>query len=506
MPNIDISSSISGLMPYEKYDYKFEGMGGNWPAIITPISGSIRPFSTEAKIEATVHFCKTKTSCTGSVGLLPYNTGIDDLSKDLYTSIRLGIKPELFNYTLYSDIETIKCSGCLNSTKVNFISPTSGNNFSTITEVSLTGTNIYRLRAYATGLVPKQEYDYSFNVLSSNWPSIFRDASGTFIANNDNETITCDLTFCPVTGMCEVAGKTVSPYSLDNDCIRGLTPPFAKVQLNLSNSCCDNENYSTDPLIVNCINCLPRLSISGPTNISLNTNNNNIYTLIHNISGLRVNENYSYVYEGIESNWPTIISPISGSFVASGVVQNLSTKLMFCYPQNICPSGTPGLINYTIDSFSQKLLKQNVLSTSLKLKVTPESCDIPEKTSVPFVLNCSGCLPAFSYSSIKFDDTPELTLSSACCTGLKSITLNVDNAVPGDEYIYLFDSLSDSVEFAPQSGYAYFDNTGAGYINTIMSSNLIPSQQIIVNCQLTHVPTSIKTIDFLAVKCSGACL
>ena len=42
MSNIDLVTNLSGLTPFEKYDYYFEGMGGNWPAVVTPVELCIR--------------------------------------------------------------------------------------------------------------------------------------------------------------------------------------------------------------------------------------------------------------------------------------------------------------------------------------------------------------------------------------------------------------------------------------------------------------------------------
>jgi hypothetical protein len=114
-------------------------------------------------------------------------------------------------------------------------------------------------------------------------------------------------------------------------------------------------------------------------------------------------------------------------------------------------------------------------------------------------------LPCFSYSSLNFADSPELSLSGACCTGLKAITVNVTGAVPGDAYSYAFDSESSAVSFTPATGMTYFGANGVGTLNTVMTTDLVDSQQIVINCELTHVDTQIKTVDFLAVKCSGLC-
>jgi hypothetical protein len=267
---------------------------------------------------------------------------------------------------------------------------------------------------------------------------------------------------------------------------------------------CDQE-AAIDTTTIICNNCLPEIGISAIDEVTLSTPNNNLYTLTHNLSGLIEDQQYSYSYQGIESNWPTIISPLSGSFTARNPSQTLESQLMFCYPQNLCPSGTNGLFDYTIDNRAQKMLKKNLLSTRLQLTVSPDNCGLPSTTSDVFTLNCSGCLPAFSYSSINFTDTPELALAGPCCTGMKAISVDVSGTVPGDKYSYVFDSASSQVSFTPTSGVVYFGGDGNGSLNTVMNIDLIESQQIVISCSLTHYNSDITTMDFLAVKCSGAC-
>ena len=498
MTNTKIATiTVSGLVLNSKYKYEFVGAGANWPTVLSNPTGVFSTNNSLVKtIKTNVHFCTSTGICpSNEATVLDYD--INQCRSDpinLYSNLNFILKDYETDQEIYNDIVEVTCSGCV--PKVSL---------STATSIGITNNNIYQISVGVTGLSPKQSYNYSFTPLSANWPTTLSTVTGSFLAKDDYEIVTSDITFCPTTGMCQTAGKTVSSYTLDNNCINGTTNPNARVRFTLTPTTCANDAVYTDPISITCNNCLPRLTITGPTDILLSSTNNNLYTLTHNISGLRLNESYSYAYSGIRSNWPTILSPSSGSFVATGVIHPVSTKLMFCSPKSICPSGTTGLLDYTLDSYAQKLLKQNVLSTSLQLTVTPQSCEIPAKTSSPLVLNCSGCLPSFSYAGLNFEGSPELSLTGACCTGLKSVSVSVSGAVPGDEYTYLFDSVSNKVDFSPSSGYVYFNNNGAGFINTIMSVDLVDSQQVVVNCELTHSDTQIKAIDFLAIKCSGAC-
>ena len=760
MSNIDVSLQLDGLVPFEKYDYVIEGLGGNWPCVATPVSGTIRPYGSSVTLDAIVNFCTTKTSCpSGTVGLLSFNNSITDPYPNLYTTIRVALKPESFDYTLYSDAKIIRCDNCFSQPAITTqnsvtLTATNGNQFVMTTNIvglqpnyqytynissidanwpikvtpssgtievtkdrialsnnimfclnsglcpvgqtnvmnymvdptcskaknlfgvlqlelssselgvepilsnpislycqnclptvdlvvplfsETTNSNIYDLPFTVNNLIPGHTYSYEFVGVNGNWPVTLSSMSGTFVANDADDTIITSIIFCPTTGVCQSAGKTVMPYTLDNSCILGSTNRFIDMKLKISSETCDipdivsdtinvvcddcieklqvtdlidtviinnsnlytveaavtglkpnhTYNYSFDAVSANwpvylssnsgtfiskstsyniesnlvfcastgvcqslgktvlpyildegcilynspqsvklqltvspvtcdqesavdettiiCDNCLPEISIGSVDEITLSSPNNNLYSLTHNVSGLIENQQYSYVYNGVQSNWPTIISPVSGSFLARSASHSLESQLMFCYPQNLCPSGTNGLFNYTLDNLAQKTLKKNILSTQLQLTVTPDNCGLPPTTSDVFTLNCSGCLPAFSYSSINFTDTPELSLAGPCCTGMKAVSIDVSGTVPGDKYTYLFDSASTDVSFTPSSGVVYFGGDGAGSVNTIMNVNLVDSQQIVISCALTHYNSDITTIDFLAVKCSGAC-
>ena len=491
------SITLSGLVPDSKYTYQFTGAGANWPTILSNPTGVLYTNNSTVKtVRTNVHFCVSTGLCpSGAIGVLNYsrNNCISDIT-NLYSNLNFILKDYDTQEELYNDNIEVTCSGCLPDIIVNM--PTS---------VSISNSNIYPMFATVSGLIPKQTYNYSFTGVDANWPVTLSSATGSIVAKDDTDIINCDVIFCPVTGMCEDAGKTVVSYNLDNNCIYGVVDPYVRLRLSLTPQSCSLDSINTDPVIVTCNNCLPRLTTFTPSGLILATANQNRTNITSVVSGLRVNETYTYEYQGVSSNWPTIISPVSGSFTATDASGYLTANLMFCSPKSICPSGTPGLFDYTLDSYAKKLLNNNVISTVFNLKVTPTSCDIPVKTSENIVLACSGCLPSFSYSSINFEDTPELLLSGACCTGMKTVSVNVSGAVPGDEYTYKFDSVSSGVEFAPATGYAYFDSDGGGYINTIMSSDLVASQQVVITCELTHADTQIKTIDFLAVKCSGAC-
>lgn len=493
----NFSITVSGLLPYSKYSYYFTGAGANWPTILTPGSGSFSTNRGTSKIIKTkVHFCLSTGICpSSSPEVLDYSiTECISNPTGLYSNLNLSLREYDSNEEIFNDTYEILCDDCLPKPILSMA-----------TSAQISASNTYSILAIASGLTPKQKYNYVFTGVDANWPTTLSSATGQFTAKDPTENINCNLTFCPTTGMCQTENKTVLNYSLDSNCIFGNVLPYSKVRLTLTPVDCGASNVFTDALNVTCNNCLPRLSIDTPESITLNSPNANLYTLSSTVSGLRRDETYNYVYNVVSSNWPTIISPISGSFTATGATKQLSSKMMFCSPTGICPNGTEGLLSYTLDEYSNKLLKQNLLSTSIKLTVDPSTCDIPSKTSDEFVLNCSGCLPTYTYATLNFADTPMLTVDSDCCTGVKAVTVNVSGAVPGTRYDYEFGSASEYITFTPSTGMVYFGSNGAGFVNTVLGMNLVTGQEVIINCKIKHIDTGIESTDFLAIKCGNLC-
>ena len=490
--------TVSGLMPYSKYIYEFSGAGANWPTTVTPATGVISTNNLISKtIKTKVHFCASTGICPlGEDGVFDYS--IIECQSDpvnLYSNMEFSLKEYDTNNIVFEDMVEVTCQDCL--PKIDISMPTSA---------TISNNNTYTISASVNGLTPKQTYGYRFIGTEANWPYTLSKASGQFIAKDATETLLTDLTFCPTSGICNSANKIIGNYNLDNNCIFGSTSQYSIVRFELIPLTCNMGTIFTDSLKVTCSDCLPRLTVTLPQNTVLQTTNQNIYNLTSSVSGLRPNEIYTYEYISESSNWPTVMIPLTGSFTATDRTHTLSSKMMFCSPKSICSPGTEGLLSYSFDDSASKILKENVLSTAIRLKVSPETCDTPDKTSTPFTLSCSGCLPSFSYATINFADTPEIILDSQCCSGVRAITVGVSGAVPGDKYNYRFDSASDKANFSPTTGVIYFGANGDGAINTVLGVDLIESQQVIINCVLEHDDTDIETIDFLVVKCDGNCI
>jgi len=84
-----IESSITGLVYGAEYTYNFSSSFGNWPARITPLSGSFVAYSESQEINAMLQFCPKNYG-----NISQCNANIDyhsDTAKDIYSNIVLNV-------------------------------------------------------------------------------------------------------------------------------------------------------------------------------------------------------------------------------------------------------------------------------------------------------------------------------------------------------------------------------------------------------------------------------
>lgn len=110
-----INASLSGLVPGKKYNYVYSSLGSNWPAKITPVSGSIFPSSSTEQIESVFNFCQSTGNCTNC---FPYILDCDPLKdfaqKNIYSLLEINVSASgLENCPIISDRITVKCNNCI---------------------------------------------------------------------------------------------------------------------------------------------------------------------------------------------------------------------------------------------------------------------------------------------------------------------------------------------------------------------------------------------------------
>lgn len=491
-PNIyNLTSSISNLKPYSSYDYEIVDLKTNHLIGFDNLSGTFSTLNeTTHSLLNSIVFCESSGYCNNYVTSGTMNS--NRFSNTLNTSFRIKLSSTCLASPVYSDPVTIDCEYCLPYIDMDIPN-----------EVTLTSTsgNIYAFNVPLSPLKLYSTYNYTIKNVNTNHLVGFKNLSGTFnTENNQVVTISNQLVFCESSGYCNTYAATGSPNS--NVCNNLLTTSFV-VEL-------DNDDlYSSivsKPIVVNCNNCIPKLSVSLPVGSNLTTTN--MVSLTGTVSGLKPLQSYDYYFTG-DNNWPILLDNISGSFVPKTSSQNIVTKVLFCYPSGDC-AGENGLLPHTLSSSAQKTLNNNTLYGKLKLNVKSSSCDSSLYSSEISNITCKDCLPCVRYADVQISGSPVITLPDNCCNGQKLLSVNVTNAIPSEKYTYSFGSVSgvgvNKLEFNPRTGEMYFGSGGAGTINSICAIDLVDFTQTLINFELTHSNTNFKVYDSIGLVCStGSC-
>ena len=498
MSNFHLSLPVSGLIKREDYSYEIVGLGANWPSTASPISGSFTATSRSVSINTTISFLPT-TGSNQHLNVLPYNLlscGYQD--RDLFTRVVAKVTSLSDNSVILSSPSLVSCSGCLPNIGISI----SGCGSTVCDQYNLTNNNIFDFVSSFSGLEPNTSYTYNIRSVGSNWPVIMMSPiSGVFSSNSNTYSLKHKLAFCPYSGSLCGSGNI-----LDHNLVKCFNKNnlYTNIELNLSPSYCSNERSFSNNIFINCNNCLPKLSSSIPSKISLL--NSNITNIVGSFSGLIPNTLYSYEFECLDSNWPSVLKPISGSFVASSSMESITSQLMFCSPSGNCINGTDGLLSYTLDTIADKNFNQKKLYTDLVLKLNSECGG--GVSSKKCTVECDDCLPCIRYANVLFSGSPSITLDAECCTGQKLVSVNVANAIAGDKYIYKFSNVTgvgvSNITFNPVSGEIYFGSGGVGIINTICAIDLVDHTQTLLNIELNHANSDTKITDTIVLVCNNS--
>lgn len=242
---IDISAQIRGLIPYEKYNYVFNGIGSNWPTVISPISGSFTAATSSKKIDATVYFCLSKSGCLDCEGVLPYDDCVCNIGDDAFSKLQLSFYSVNDTENVYkSDSIKVTCSGCF--PKIHF--PIS--NTGIMKEIE------QEIQVVFDNLISNKLYNYSLQTLDSDWPFSLSSTTGQIYPHGQTETITLYGGFCATTGSCPNGQIGVLPYSIKNNAgTKNWYKTETSFRLLLSDPDCSSIVHSSNIIKIRCLDC-----------------------------------------------------------------------------------------------------------------------------------------------------------------------------------------------------------------------------------------------------------
>lgn len=249
---------IDNLQPYEEYFYQFKGVDANWPVDISPLSGIIKPSTTDSTINAKVSFCLSSGNCASNI---TYH--LEDVPPQLkplaeqtnkYAIINLSVTP--VSYTgpeILSDQFTILCKDCLPKPS----EPTT--EIVSLSGLTLSVNNKFPIQYLFDNLKPHKTYNYNIETLNSNWPFYVSSISGLITSSGVKDVVETFGVFCTTTGECPSCEKGVLPYTISTGCLGCSSIDWAVPQTSFRLALQDPDYPTTihysNILTLNCSNC-----------------------------------------------------------------------------------------------------------------------------------------------------------------------------------------------------------------------------------------------------------
>lgn len=427
-----VNVKVSGLEPNASYSYKWNGLGGNWPALIGAKSGIIASdsFSTAYDVNTALQFCATTGSCYGDPSLLPYSTENCDIqSSDVYSVLELVISRDSTNMVQLTKNVTVHCEECSNRPNIT------SNYVNTLNNVLGNST---QLKMDLSHLVPQKTYFYKFKNLGGNWPITVTNVSGSFVSTDTHVDLYSKVTFNNVTGViADNIFNNMTPGCI-NDRDLNATIIF---ELYSDTDCTDGQVYTSDPLSFSCIDCLDNLIIENIPDITLPSLKDGAENFSHikaTIRNCQKNKTYNYQFHSAGGNWPVHITNVSGSFIANAPdMYLLDTLFAFCDSNETCDVNNNAILTPKTPCLHRKH-KMN----TLYLYVEPADCQLQAGVSNQFDVHCNDC---FAEPIINITANNKVTTNEDIMVNTNSqvtrFLTRFDRLNKGDHYAYSFESL-----------------------------------------------------------------
>jgi hypothetical protein len=493
----NFSANVSNLVVGSTYNYEFTSTDANWPLILYPANGTFVAKSSDITIPFTATFCRSTGVCPSSnENVLEYiidNNCLDKIVRSKLTITQIGCEDTV---SVDSNELYLVCDDCI--PKAQAVLPS-------LVALDKTSKNILNFTANLSNLVAGTTYNYNFRGIEANWPAAIYPVSGSFVADRTEESIPASLTFCVSTGVCPPTDDKVLTNNLDASCYAAMvdSDKHTRLKLEIQPTDCDNATYSSNEMMVMCVDCLPKISINhGSLGETLSGPGNNNYQLTTTVSNLIPGQEYTYTITGLDGNWPMVVSKQSGEFLAVTSNKLVQTDLSFCFPSGSCAIDSRDVyLNYRSNSLYKNSDKKFF---KLNMSIEPKNCDAPPTISEDFSVVCNNCLPETNLS-VAISGSPILTLPLNCCSGTRLISANVTGAVPGESHSYNWISASNNIVLSPSSGTVLLNKNGAGSIMALMSTSLTNREQAILECRVTNSVSNAQATNFVVVRCGPEC-
>lgn len=495
MSNIKtIDVSVSGLNPKESYQFNFVNKGGNWPVKVSPLSGIFYP----GNLKTYVYFCPNTGLCPKNDTSVFYNMPSGDVSSlsisigkhSLYSILELSITNSSNNKVVYTHPCIVECDECLPELMISTDQVLLDNN---------TGSAV-PFSAQVDGLISNQQYNYKFTGINANWPMKIIPLSGVIQTANNSFKINALASFCSsVTGCSSVSNL----FNYENiESCKNYEEFYSVVELSVTPVNNVYQSATKNSFSIVCNDCIPQLKASLPSTVDFNSGTSAKQTINATINNMIVGETYNFNFEGLGANWPVILYPSSGTITATTSNTIIPVRVTFCQSSGICPPNSTNVQPYSISQFAPYGDSQLDRVCRIRLSLD-RACSASKVYSNELIAVCNNCLPPYT---VKFSDGPIVTLNLGCCSGVKLFDVNVNGAVPYQDYEFSFAPVTNdgTLTLIPNSGNVRFDNADTT-VSTFAKIVLNTDDIKLLDFTLRNKISGETATDRLVVKCGTYC-
>lgn len=393
--SIEFLANVGGLVPKERYNYRYESVDANWPVKVYPPTGQILAATSTETIPTRIVFCEGTGVCpNGSDSVMNYDIDPECMNNNQYfCNLRLYVEPDSCDYDeVYSNTMNIDCNNCIQRPILGIPSRlvlTNANN------------NYGEFVAIISGIVPYRQYTYEYKAIRSNWPILMDNITGSFHSPTNTYCIDSYVEFSEATGLViDGLSNVLSGYEFKDGCLFTQDDYEAKISLEVRSAECPETVIKSNIMHLGCQDCFPpkpkpvlsdgngkkeKRTIRGagvPLNVSL--------------TDLDVTKTYNYWFGSDQgSNWPLYIPLGSGTIRPELSYFDLSFEGRFCDTTGMCPSGYAYIVDYNPIVDTSKIVKEfeNDLQeyVDLKFYIQESDCAINVYESNIFSVICTDC-------------------------------------------------------------------------------------------------------------------
>lgn len=257
------------------------------------------------------------------------------------------------------------------------------------------------ISAKLKGLIPYEKYNFVFNSVGANWPTVVSPVSGSFTASSTSGNVDATVYFCPSKNSCTNCIGLL-PFQ---DCLCNIGDEyFSKIQMSFSLDSDPNTSFKSDTIKVTCNQCLPKTEIISVSGSTLKANHK--VPIRYIFDNLRQHQTYTYEIQPIHSDWPFYLSSTSGYITSVGVKDVLEVFGVFCATTGECPNCEKGILPYVVSTGCESCSTNpwTVPQTSFRLLLRDPDCVTTIHYSNVVKLECSDCGNNYTSVSVEAND------------------------------------------------------------------------------------------------------